>query len=150
MAHGDDAARVQLVPGRVLLQAVQCRVHVFVGARIAAARLIDAAVLDVPHGDALRDEGAGHVAHLFDATEGYRPAAAMDEHDDGERSRACGPEQLRVLRRRGAIGELRRGGGAVQGQVVVQAHGGGDGAVDRSEQGGGDQGGGHGHGGAGA
>jgi len=141
VAHGDDAVHVQLVPGRVLPQAVERRVHVFVGAGVAAARLVHPAVLHIPHGDALRDEGAGHVAHLLDAAEGHRPAAAMHEHDDGERSLAFGLEQLRVLRRRGAIGDLRRGRWAVQGQVVVQAHGGGDGAVGRGEQGGGDQGG---------
>ncbi|MNS79864.1 hypothetical protein D3C72_1135280 [compost metagenome] len=114
----------------MLLQAVECRVHVFVGARIAAARLVDAPVLDIPHGDPLRDEGAGHVAHLLDAAEGHRPAAAMHEHDDGERAAAFGPEQLCVLRRCGAIGDLCRWRWAVQGQVVVQTHGGGDGAVD--------------------
>lgn len=145
MAHGDDAAGVELILAGVVLQAVERGMHVLVGAGVAAAFFVDSAVFDVPDGNALAAEGVGDVAHLLDAAELDCPAAAMHQHHHRERARTAGPEQLGVLRGGRAIDDLRRCLRAVQGQVVVQGHGGGDGALCCGQQGGGDQGGGQGH-----
>ena len=106
-------AEVELVARRLRVQQVERGVDVLVGARIAAAFLVDPAVFDVPDGDALAGQRAGQVAHLLDAAELDGPAAAVHQHGDRKRAGAGRAEQFGELRRRAAVGDSGVGAGPV-------------------------------------
>nr|GEU28535.1 hypothetical protein [Tanacetum cinerariifolium] len=127
MPHQHDARQVEPVLRRQRAQAVHGSGHVLVHAGIAAALLVVPAVFDVPHGDALRGQRAGHVAHLGDAAKFPGPAAPMHDHGHRVRRLARGHKQLAELRRRRAIRHVRGRRRTGQGQVGGQRHRAGDG-----------------------
>ena len=112
----------QVVGGGQAAQGVDPRRHVRVGPGIAAAGLVDAAVLQVPNRHAAAGEVLGGGVHQVGAGDRLGPAAAMDQHHHRIGPGPGGQPQLAPLVGAGTVGDARRRGGPRPGAELRPAH----------------------------
>ena len=103
------AAEVEPMLACMRAQSVGRGADVQEGAGIAAAGAVDAAIVDVPHGDAAPGEVVDDPVHDRPVGDAGLPAAAMDHEHDRMRSAAGGQPEVGDLERIGAVAD--RGGG---------------------------------------
>ena len=108
MARRDQRVEVELVAARVLAQRIGGLGRVGERARIAAAVPVDAAIIDVPDGDATCPEVVGDPVHDPPVGDLGLPTTAMDHQHGRVRPFAFGEPQVDPLHVIGAIGNGRR------------------------------------------
>ena len=122
MPDRNHAARVEMIVGGMRPQRVRSRGCVLEGAGIAAARPVDAAIVDIPDRDAAPAEVVGDPVHDRPVGDLRLPAAAMDHQGDGVRAGVRGHPDVRYLQGVGAIMDGGTGGGARPAEQVRPGH----------------------------
>ena len=97
----------------------------------AAARIADLQILDIPGGDAVCRERARQWRCVTQGRIALRPAAAVNNHRDGEGSAALRQAQLAKLQLIGVVRFNQRGFRRGQRVDVLRRHGLGDGRSRR-------------------
>jgi hypothetical protein len=122
MADRDDARKVEIVARRLIAQRVGGRRGVEKGSGITAAGTVDAAIVDVPDGDAADAQILGDPVHQCPVGDVGLPAAAVDHQHDGMGAGALGQPQVDDLQRVLAIAYRRRRLRAQPFQQVLPDH----------------------------
>ncbi len=112
VADRDQAAKIEVVRGRLAAKRVRRRGDVPERAGIAAAGPVDPAIVDVPHRKPALGQIVGNPVHDRAIGDVGRPAAAMDHQHRRVRPLAGGEPQIGDLERIGAVGDRPRGDGA--------------------------------------
>jgi len=109
VAERDNVPNPQRVARGYGCELVRARADVLEGPRKAAARPVDAAVLDVPDCDAAPAQVFGGVVHDAELGDIGAPTAAVHHQHHRERSFARGQPEVGHLLGRGSVSELPGG-----------------------------------------
>ena len=120
VADGDDAAQIQMIASGQHAEEVHRPGHVVEGLGIAAA-ISQAAIFDVPDGEAAPAQLGGHRVHQFEARQVRAPAAAVDQHHHARRRAGAAAATARRTDRRRAIGDPPVGQGRATGENIFIA-----------------------------
>jgi len=124
MARDEHTVQVETVFWRQRAQVVEAGRDVLEGSRIAAARMADAAVFEVPDRIAPLAQIGGHVVHQLESRQVGAPTAAVDQDNDRMAALSVRNPELAELKGLRAIGDASVGGGARLGQKLAEGDGG--------------------------
>ncbi len=123
MPDCNEMIQIKSISVRIALEQLKRRNDILIGSRISPALFVDASIFNTPHGDILRNERRGHIAHLAHSTKLGKPATPMNQNNHGKRAIAWWHKYLDVLRGRVAVCNVPNRRRTIEDHVVIQGEG---------------------------